>query len=80
MSRIPFGYFKEDNKLQPFYHDLRLLEEVKGYVDNQAMSLREARDYINAKAYGSISHEGLKQRLSKGVYTHGGSLLTKEDS
>ena len=72
--KVPFGYTNEQGKLVPNYTDLELLEKAQDMI-RSGVSLREARDWLNYKADGSISHEGLKKRLARGIYTHGGSLL-----
>lgn len=75
--KVPFGYKNIDGELIPNLTDLELLEAAGGMVQ-KGVSLREASSWLNTKAEGSISHEGLKKRLSKGVYTHGGNLLEQE--
>lgn len=75
MARTPFGYTKEEGKYVPNFNDLSLLEQARDWLEEGSVSLREARDYINSKSEATISHEGLKLRLQRGIYTHGGSLL-----
>jgi len=71
---VPFGYELNEGKLVPNLSDLELLERAAAMISN-GISLREASNWLNYKASGSISHEGLKKRLARGVYSHGGSLL-----
>lgn len=72
--RRPFGYRKEDGSLYPNWEDLELLQEAKDMVE-AGVSLRQTADWLNSQASETISHEGLKRRLARGVYSHGGSLL-----
>ena len=76
---IPFGYELNNGKLEPNLSDLELLERAAAMVSN-GISLREASNWLNYKASGNISHEGLKKRIAKGIYTHGGSLLAERRS
>lgn len=73
--KVPFGYTRSNGNLIPNVEDLELLSRAKELVEN-GVSLRQVRDWINAKASSTISHEGLKKRLSRGVYVHGDGLLS----
>ena len=76
--RVPFGYRRDSGSLEPIWEDLEYLEEAKNMVES-GVSLRQARDWLNAHASTSISHEGLKLRNARGVNSHGGSLLATDD-
>lgn len=73
--KAPFGYVKTDDGLLPIEQDLALLEEAGQWIEEGSASLRAAADYINSKASSTITHQGLKVRLEKGVYIHGGGLF-----
>lgn len=68
-----FGYNQDGT---PNYADLQALEEAQAYIEAGA-SLRVSAAHINSKASRTISHEGLRKRLRKGVYLRGGSLLER---
>jgi hypothetical protein len=68
MYRPPFGYeVTEEGNLIPIEDDLELLGEVRDMLESKAISLRDGALYLSYKGSRSITHEGLRQRLTKPV-------------
>lgn len=66
--KAPFGYdVTDEGHLIPIEDDLTLLEEVKELVEAKALSLRDGALWLSSKSSRSISHEGLRKRLSKPI-------------
>ena len=67
-STIPFGYkLAEDNKtLEPVELELETLRVVATLVNDEALSLREASQWIEHKTGRPLSHVGLKKIIDNG--------------
>lgn len=68
MHKPLFGYeYTEEGNRIPVEGELQKLEEVKDMLDVKALSLRDAATYLSHETGRSISHEGLRKRLTKPV-------------
>jgi len=59
------GYNSNGKEIQK---ELQALKEVDGLLKEEAISLREASDYLFSLYGMTISHVGLRKRLANGIY------------
>ncbi len=59
------GYTQKGQVIQ---RELSALEEVKQLLEEEAVSLREASDYLSYMYDIQISHVGLRKRIINGIY------------
>lgn len=67
-GRPPFGYTSAG---EPINRELDALIEVQYLLDQEAISLRDGADFVSQTTGKPITHTGLRDRLSKGIYLHG---------
>ena len=68
MYRPPFGYdVTEAGYLVPITEDLEQLSEIAEMIEAKALSFREGALWLSEKCSRSITYEGLRLRLQKGV-------------
>jgi len=60
-----FGYTSDG---QPIEIELEGLKVVQDLINTEAISLREASEYLQDMCGRTISHVGLRKRLKNGIY------------
>ena len=66
MSRMAFEYTQDKNGNIVLDEDIdTVLEVITEYINNKALSWREAADFVSLETGKYISHEGLRKVINR---------------